>query len=120
MKRLSDYKGEDALELWADLLDPMTKIIGDRVVVNMMTNGSAPILVAKEILKEHKAEATEILQRIDDTPINGFNIVIRLVGLLMEFEKSEELKDFFGYAVQEKTGKESSGLRMVSTEADEK
>lgn len=120
MKRLSDYKGEDALELWGDLLEPMTKIVGDKAIANMMKNGSAPLLIAKEILKGHKAEATEILQRIDDTPINGFNIVIRLVSLLMEFERSEELKGFFGYAEQVKTDNESSGLHTVSTEADEK
>ena len=30
MKRLSDYQGEEAIELWADLLDPISDILTDK------------------------------------------------------------------------------------------
>ena len=29
MKKLSDYQGEEALELWADLIEPMSEILVD-------------------------------------------------------------------------------------------
>ena len=30
MKTLSDYKDEEAIELWADLIDPLTAIFSDK------------------------------------------------------------------------------------------
>ena len=32
MKRLSDYKNEDAIELWANMLDPILNIFQDNEV----------------------------------------------------------------------------------------
>lgn len=119
MKKLSDYQGEEAIELWADLIDPLTEILGDERVKDVVTKGKSRLDIAKTILKEHKKEATEILLRIDPTPINGLNILLRLIGLLGEMSTSEEIKSFFGFAEQVKTDEESSGLLTANTEANE-
>lgn len=119
MKKLSDYQGNDAIELWADLLDPLMAIVADKDIANIVQSGKNPITIAKEILKKHKDNATAILLRIDPEPINGLNIVIRLVKILNEIGESEELKSFFGFAEQKKE-EESSGSAMANTKGKKK
>ena len=117
MKKLSDYTGEAAIELWADLLDPLTSIFGDEKVQKAVIGNGSMMSKAQIILSEHKAEAVAIMQRIDPTPINGLNIITRLVGLISEIEKSEEFAGFFDSPSQETTERGSSGSVTESTEA---
>lgn len=119
MKRLSDYKGDEAIELWADLLDPISDILTDKEVALVTKQGQAPIIIAKTILKKHKAEAADILLRIDPTPLDGFNFIMRLVNLVTEIGENSEIQSFFGYAAQEKAESESGGSVTESTEAEE-
>ncbi len=119
MKRLSDYQGEEAIELWADLLDPISDILTDTQVAQETKAGKPPIVIAKTILKNHKDAAVKILLRIDPEPLDGLNIIIRLVALIAEIGGRSELKSFFGYAGQEIMENESSGLAMENTEAEE-
>lgn len=120
MKRLSDYTGDEAIELWADLIDPISIILSDKKIAGVVKSGKPKIQIAKEILKDHKKEATEILLRIDPSPINGLNIILRLVNLLAEIGENEDIKSFFGFAEQAKTSAESSGCATENTEANEK
>lgn len=120
MKKLSDYKDEEAIELWADLIDLIVPLFGDEEIKDTLQSGKPKLEIAKTILRNHKKEATEILLRIDPEPLNGLNIVIRLVGLLTEIGQSKELTAFFGFAEQEKTDSASSGNATVSTEDEKK
>lgn len=119
MKRLSDYKGDEAIELWADLITPITAILSDAEVKDIVTSGKSKMQIAQIILKKHKGEAVEILTKIDDTPINGLNIVLRVANLLTEIGENEDIKSFFGYSEQEKTQNESFGSPMENTEDGE-
>ena len=119
MKSLTDYKGDEAIELWGDLLEPLTIILGDQKIKNIISSGKPKMMIAKEILLLHKAEAMKILLRIDDTPVDGLNILIRIVKILTDIGQSEEIKSFFGYAEQEKMESESFGSPMESTKGAE-
>lgn len=118
MKRLSDYTGEDAIELWGDILGSLMKIFSDKNIAILLQSGKPKLVIVSEMLKAHTAEISEILLRIDDTPLNGLNVAVRMVELLNEIEKSEELKGFFGFAEQ-KTEQISSGSATENTGADE-
>lgn len=120
MKKLSDYQGDEAIELWADLLGPLTAILSDDKVQKIVKSGKPKMLIAKEILKSHKKEATEILLRIDPEPLDGLNIILRLVALLADIGDNEEIKSFFGYAEQGQTENESFGSVTESTEGAKK
>ena len=109
MKKLSDYKGEEAIELWGDLLEPLSIILEDNKVRKAISSGKSRLVIAKEILKSHKKEAIEILTRIDPDPVDGLNIVLRLIAVLADIGQSEEIKTFFGYAGQDQTEGESIG-----------
>lgn len=118
MQKLSDFKGDEAIELWADLLEPLTEILTDSEVKKAVESGRSKIAIAQIVLKNHKKEAVEIMLRIDPTPIDGLNVVLRLVALLTDIGQNEEIKGFFGYAEQGQTAAGSSGLHMVNTEAE--
>lgn len=115
MKKLSDYKGEEAIELWADLLEPMTNILGDQSLMGNVS-GKPPLIIAKEVLENHSAEAIEIMLRIDPTPLDGMNILLRLVALLQDIWQNKDIVSFFKSAEQEKEEKESSGSATENTE----
>ena len=115
MKKLGDYKNEEAIELWADLLEPIGEILQNKEVAKVYKAKGNPVQIAKAILKENPKAATQILLRIDPTPIDGLNVVVRLVEVLMEFERSEDLKGFFGFAGTV-TDSASSGSATANTE----
>ena len=120
MKKLSDYKDDEAIELWADLLDPLASILGDEKIQKIVKSGKSKMVIAKEILTSHKKEALEIMLRIDPEPIDGLNIVLRLVGILTDIGQNEEIKSFFGFAEQAKMEKGSSGSVTENTKVTEK
>ena len=119
MKKLTDYKGEEAIELWADLLDPLTNIFSDKEVQDSIVTGASALSKAQTILKTHKNDAVTILLKIDPTPIDGLNLIARLLSLVLEIEHSEVFADFFGSAQPEKTESETSGSVTVLTQANE-
>jgi hypothetical protein len=119
MRKLSDFKGDEAIELWADLIDPLSIILTDTNIRDVVQSGQPKMAIAKEILKLHSQEAVDIMLRIDPTPIDGLNVILRLVALLADIGENEEIKSFFGYAEQAKTESESFGSPMVNTEAKE-
>lgn len=120
MKKFSDYKGDEAIDLWADLLEPITNIISDPEVKKVVTSGQPKLVIAKTLIKNHKNEAVEILLRIDETPIDGLNLLLRLIELLADIGEVPEIKSFFGFAAEEQTDIESSGSPTESIEAEEK
>lgn len=120
MKRLSEYKGEEAIELWADLLEPLTAILGDKEIAKIIQSGKPKTLWAKEILRLHKSDAEQILLRIDPTPLDGLNILTRLLAIVVDIGENEDIKPFFVSAVQaEQTSDVFSGNATESTEGAE-
>lgn len=114
MKKLSDYKNEEAIELWANILDPVTRIFQDKALKGTGTMAEK----ASKIMKLHPKEASEIVLAIDPTPITGLNFIARILGLLIEIENAEEFADFFGSAQPEMMVDVSSGSAMENTGAD--
>lgn len=122
MRSLSEYTGDEALDLWADLLDPITEIMSDKDLLEMRKKEGVKIgNIAKTLIKTHKAEVSEILLRIDPTPLNGINIVTRLISVLSDLSKTDGAADFFGPADAPKkpTSEGSSGSATETTEAGE-
>ena len=119
MKRLSDYKGEEAVDLWVDLLDLMSDILKDKKVAELVRSGKPKIELAKGLLKLHKSDVIRVMERIDDTPVDGLNIITRLVVLISEIGEDETVRSFFGYSEQANKGRESSISAMENTEESE-
>lgn len=116
MKKLSDYVGDEAIDLWSDLLDPLSVIMSDKEIAEIVRSKTNRITVAKTILSKHKAETEQILLRIDPEPITGLNIITRLMSILADIGSDSTIRSFFGYAEQVKTGDESGGSVTEITE----
>ena len=99
MKKLSDYKGDEAIELWGDLIPPITAILSDSDIKEASADKDRTIAsLAGVILKKHPKEVKDIMLRIDNTELNGLNIAVRFIGLLTELQNSEEFGSFFSFA----------------------
>lgn len=115
MKKLSDYQGAEAIELWAELLEPCTEILTSAEVKEAFQKKKPIVEVAKTILKTKPKETEKLLLCIDPSPVNGINILMRLVALITDLLSDENASSFFGFAAQAKEVKEYSGSPMENT-----
>ena len=117
MKTLSDYKDREAMELWADLIEPCVKIFGNDNLQDVFRNGSPTLVKAQAILKSCPDEACQIMKRIDpDTPIDGISVVTRLVSLLTEVYDNPSVKPFLSSVAEASKGQTHSGSATENTE----
>lgn len=120
--KLSDIKGEDALDVLADLIEPVAKILADGEVQKIYQSGQPKILLAKHIIKQNKKEVIEILatlEREDPEEYVKKMSVLTLPIALLDLLNDEDLIGFFSSQIQnmEKT---SSGPVTENTEVEEK
>ena len=116
MKKLSEYKGDDALDLLADLLEPASEIIGDPEVKEMFQSKEPMLKTVKIIIKNHKKAVTEILAYLDgedpETYEPGF---LTLPIKLLEILNDRELLSVFLLQAQN-SGEDISGSVMENIE----
>lgn len=118
MKKLSEYKNEEALDLLADLLEPVSLIFGDAEVVNSLKNKSR-LMAIKDIIKRHKKETLQMLAILDGVPVEEYECTIFTLPLkLLDIFNDEELQTFFGLQ-SPKMEDESFGSVMENTEETE-
>lgn len=96
MRKLSEYKNEEAIELLADILDPVSVILTDEDVKNTYRTTKNKMAIIKIILKNHPSEVVDILALLEGVPRNEYecNVVSAPVKLI-ELSKDKELMDFF-------------------------
>ena len=116
--KLTEYQNEDAIDLLADLIDPVTEIIADPEIQRLWYK-STKIKLIQYALKSYKKQVLEILARIDGVPVeeykcNVFTLPVKILQLLND----EELISFFD-SQGLKIGNEYSGSVTESTEAVE-
>lgn len=100
MRKISDYRDEEALDLLADLLEPATEILADEVV-QQAAKGQSKIKVASVIIKNHKQAIMQILAALDGVSIEDFHCnVFTLPARVIELLNDKELLSFFGEQVQ--------------------
>lgn len=63
--KLSEIKGERALEVLADLIEPVAEILGDKEIVAALQSGKAPAKAIKLALKNHKKAVLAMMAAID-------------------------------------------------------
>lgn len=100
MKRLSEYKDEEALDLMADLLEPFVTILGDEEFANEYRSGKT-LAAVRVAIKKHKGEVMDILARMDNTPREQYHCdILTLPMRLLDILNDENLKEVFTSQVQ--------------------
>lgn len=96
-RKLSEYKGEDALLLLADLLEPALIIMKDGDFVKEARAGNEARAI-KVGIKNHPHEVMEILAIYNETPLEEFKEKCNFASLpkmAIEIMEDKDLIDFF-------------------------
>lgn len=83
MRKLSEIKGEDALDVLADVLDPFVEIANDAEFVNIVRSGKNKLYIAKYLLKNHKTEVIQILAILDGQDVETYKPNVVQIPLML-------------------------------------
>lgn len=122
MRKLQDVKGEEALDVLADVLEYAVKLVQNDTIREILNKkGFRDVEAIKVLIKEGKHEIIQIMAAIDGKPYNDFLNSLDLLTLpvmLYETFNDEALQAVFTSQVQT-MGVNSSGLATENTEESE-
>lgn len=121
--RLSDFKGEEAIDVLADIIEPITVILSDKEIYELsQKKGAKPVAYVKPMLKNHKKELIEILARLDNKSVEEYTETLSLVTLpmqVLELINDPEVQNLFHSQGESKvTSLASSSPATENTEAE--
>ena len=119
--KLSEVKGEAALDLLADIIEPATKIMVDPKVKELAKSRDRIGLV-KVFIKDNKEQIIEILAAIDGISVDECKeklTILTLPAKILEILNDPELIGFFT-SQESMEGQIPSIVPMVNTEVKEK
>lgn len=121
--RLSEIKGLDAIDVIADIIDPVTVILADKEIEEAIESRKPYLLIAKTILKNQKEAILEVLAVLHKEDPKEFKpslieLPIMLVQLVQDVMNNKELVDLFQLQGV-KTASVSSFPAMQNTEGTE-
>ena len=119
MKRISDYKDDSSIDLWAELLEPMSEIFSDEEVINGINEKKSMLSIIASIFKNHKEASKKFMLAVDDTELDGGNVFTRFMVTFIDVLNNKDFVDFFKQAEQMKTDSESFGFATANTEVKE-
>jgi CRISPR/Cas system-associated endonuclease Cas3-HD len=98
--RLSEIKGENAIDVLADMLDPLTEMLADPKVKEVARSKSPTLIKASKILKYQKKAVLEMLAVLNQTPVEEFKpslleLPIMLAELINDIKENKELISLF-------------------------
>ena len=93
MRSLSEYRGEEALEVLANLIEPASEIMTDKEIAQLYNSGDRMKAIAVAI-KNHKKAVIEVLAALDGQPadkydVNLFTLPLRLLQILNDKEVAQ-------------------------------
>ena len=123
MRRLQDVKGEESLDVLADILDYVVTLVQNETVKKAIEDdGLRNIKTIKTLIKEGKHEIVSIMAVIDGKSYDEFVKTLDLLTLpvmLYQTFNDEALQAVFTSQAQQ-MGVTSSGLATETTEEDGK
>jgi hypothetical protein len=121
--RLSEIRGENAIDVIADIIDPVTVILADEEVEKVVKSNAPTLLKAKTILKRQKGAILEVLAILNQKDPKEFKpslieLPIMLVQLLEDIKENDELMSLF-HSQEQMTASVSSIPVMETTQETE-
>lgn len=94
--KLSEYKDGEALDLLAELIDPVSTIASDKRIAELVKAKAGKLKVVQYAIKNHKEQILQILAAIDGVPVEEYHCnVLTLPLKVLEILNDEDLMDFF-------------------------
>ena len=83
--KLSEYLGEEALDILADMIEPAGEIMSDKEMVKMFKENRFKAI--KMAIKNHKKAVIQIMASIDGVPVdeykcNVFTLPVKILEIL--------------------------------------
>lgn len=95
MKKLSEFCGEDALEVLADIIEPASEIMTDKELIALFRSRQMAKASALA-LRHHPKSILRIMARLDEAdPATYSPSLIQLPKMLVELFNDPELVDLF-------------------------
>lgn len=112
--KLSEYQGEAALDILADLIEPAGEIMSDKQIGDIFKENRFKAIGLA--IKNHKMAVMQILATMDGVPVEEYKCnVFSLPVKILEILNDPEMIQLFQY--QGQTGDaNSSGSASVNTE----
>lgn len=123
MKKLSDYKGDEAIDLFADIVEPLGRIFADKEIQELAKKKAKPIEYIKPALKNKKAELYQVMARLEGMEVEEYKKTVN--GLTFPAQVLTLVNDptirslFTSQSQTEITSLASSGSATESIEAKE-
>ena len=117
MRKISDFKNEEALDLLVRIIDPAVALMSDKEAVQKLYQKGQQLEGVKDLIKNHKKEVIELLAAIEDVPADEYEFNALMVPIrLLEILNDKELVAFFT-AQQNLSSNGSSGDHTANTGA---
>lgn len=112
--KLSEYQGEEALDILADLIEPAGEIMSDKEIGEVFKQNRFKAIGLA--IKNHKKAVMQILATMDGVPVDEYKCnVFSLPVKILEILNDPEMIQLFQYQGQTGDAK-SSGSASVNTE----
>lgn len=121
MKKLSEYKDEEALELLADILDPVAEIAQDKEVQEGFKKDSGKTLaqIVSLVVKGHTEAVMRIMAALDGVPFEDYHCnVLTLPMTLMQIINDPDLRAFFVSQGQTDSSSTSGSATAISEDGE--
>lgn len=115
--KLSEFKGEEAIEVLADLIEPASKIMSDTKIREMVKSKISDIKLVQHMLKEHSKPVLDMYCILNKTTAETAT-PITLTKAVLEMLNDEELKSLFTSQAQSMENGVSTPVTEI-TQADE-
>ena len=116
--KLSDFKGEKAVEVLADIMIPASEIITDAELKKMVTKAGTPYMkVAGYIFKQHSTAVLDMYEPLMQESRDKATPT-KLIQLVMDIVQDPDLSNLF-FSQGQSEALKSTGSAMESTEAGE-
>ena len=117
--KFDEIKNEQAIEILADMFDPIVEITSDEKVVSA-ARGSNKILMVKHILKDHSRAVFELMALSEGVSVDEYECdIFTLPMKLLDLFNRPEL-GFLFQSQGQKTDETFSGSATENTEVEEK
>ena len=102
--KLSEIKGDRALDVVADLIEPLAKISEDTVLRQLLSSTDVnKVKIVTSLIKNHKPEIIEILAIIEGEDVETFKDKMTLITLpkaILDIVNDKEVMNLFISQVQ--------------------
>lgn len=96
--QLSNIKGESALDVLAELIEPIAEIMGDEEVVSLMNSNKPKLLIINLAIKKHKdavITALALLEQKDRETFLQELTLTKLPMMLLEVVNDPDIQPLF-------------------------